>query len=438
MRVRDKIHGDMEFTKDEEQIIRSKSFQRLQRIKQLGSTNYVYPGARHSRFDHSLGTCHLAGIIANTLKNQCDKVEKKIDIDSFLIRKAALIHDISHIPFGHMLEDEVRLIQHHEKRYDRFLEDDFVKMGLGNHFNEVVKVLTTDNPYLLDAPFIGEIIHNTISADLLDYVRRDSKETGLNKDYDNRIFSYFRILNYENKEHLVIDIQEQGVRCPDVVTEIEDLLRLRYILAERVYNYHTKIQADAMIAKALDEAFKIKDIKIEDLYDLGDDELVYLLSRKDINPTTCFLASEFRDRRLYRTTYMIDYQTVNNQQDLDTVFNNYSGRENACKIEKIIAESIKSVQYKDVILFCHDPKMNQKYARALVRKEDNSISAVQSVSDEFKSIIEKHRSLWRLYVFSKVDTDSDIEKEIGKKCEEIIGFKNQWDPISRRSRGLYY
>jgi HD superfamily phosphohydrolase len=94
--IRDPIHGFIELTPREVDIVDSQVFQRLRRIKQLAFTYLVYPGALHTRFEHSLGVCHIASKMADKLG--CDESEKEI------VRLASLVHDLGHGPFSHLSE----------------------------------------------------------------------------------------------------------------------------------------------------------------------------------------------------------------------------------------------------------------------------------------------------------------------------------------------
>jgi HD superfamily phosphohydrolase len=97
--IKDPLYGYIRITKSEKLIIDTQPFQRLRRIKQLAGAQYVYPAANHTRFEHSLGTMHLAGEIATNLL----EVSDKIDINK--VRMAALLHDVGHGPIrdtGHI------------------------------------------------------------------------------------------------------------------------------------------------------------------------------------------------------------------------------------------------------------------------------------------------------------------------------------------------
>ena len=97
---RDPIHGLIHLTSQELSLVNSVPFQRLRRIRQLASANLVYPGALHTRFDHSLGTLHVAHLLLERLQRRSDVHEQDIQA----IRLSALLHDIGHGPYSHVSE----------------------------------------------------------------------------------------------------------------------------------------------------------------------------------------------------------------------------------------------------------------------------------------------------------------------------------------------
>src|SRR2546429_4146518 len=120
--IRDAVHGDIEMGPLEVELMDTPEFQRLRGIKQLGTAYLVFPSAVHTRFEHSLGTSWMAHRIVEVLRRNT-----AIDADAErVIRVSALLHDITHIPFGHTLEDERRVLPRHDKdreRVEYFLED---------------------------------------------------------------------------------------------------------------------------------------------------------------------------------------------------------------------------------------------------------------------------------------------------------------------------
>src|SRR2546430_12829462 len=105
-RVRDPIHGFVSLDEKEVDIVGTTIFQRLRGIRQLALANLVYPGALHTRFDHSLGVCHVSGLLADSLKFS--------NSDKDLVRLAALMHDIGHGPFSHVSEVPLELYSNRE------------------------------------------------------------------------------------------------------------------------------------------------------------------------------------------------------------------------------------------------------------------------------------------------------------------------------------
>src|SRR5258705_4024609 len=104
--IRDAVHGDIEMGPLEVELMDTPEFQRLRGIKQLGTAYLVFPSATHTRFEHSLGTSWMAHRILEAIK----RGRAASQDEEHLIRPAALIHDITHIPFGHTLEDERRVL----------------------------------------------------------------------------------------------------------------------------------------------------------------------------------------------------------------------------------------------------------------------------------------------------------------------------------------
>src|SRR5438067_12372647 len=118
--IRDAVHGDIEMGALEVELMDTPEFQRLRGIKQLGTAYLVFPSAVHTRFEHSLGTSWMAHRMLQSLQ----RTQKISSDDETIIRVAALLHDITHIPFGHTLEDERRVLPRHNKDESRV--DDYL------------------------------------------------------------------------------------------------------------------------------------------------------------------------------------------------------------------------------------------------------------------------------------------------------------------------
>src|SRR6185295_14902186 len=165
--IRDAVHGDIEMGPLEVELMDTPEFQRLRGIKQLGTAYLVFPSAVHTRFEHSLGTSWMAQRVLQSIR----RTQSVSSDDEMLIRIASLLHDITHIPFGHTLEDERRVLPRHDKDEERV--DHFLKQSAAGRILKregiqdlVIGIIRGDETYPAD------IIGGAISADLLDYLRR--------------------------------------------------------------------------------------------------------------------------------------------------------------------------------------------------------------------------------------------------------------------------
>src|SRR6266550_8174540 len=146
--IRDAVHGDIELGPLEVELIDTPEFQRLRGIKQLGTAYLVYPSAVHTRFEHSLGTSWMAYRILQAVR----RTEAISQDEERLIRVSALLHDVTHIPFGHTLEDERRVLPRHDKDEERvnyFLRESAIGRILKREGlqEKVINILTVDGNY---------------------------------------------------------------------------------------------------------------------------------------------------------------------------------------------------------------------------------------------------------------------------------------------------
>src|SRR5215470_6708314 len=265
--IRDAVHGDIEMSSLEVELIDTPEFQRLRGIKQLGTAYLVFPSAVHTRFEHSLGTSWMAHRILNAVRRTTEVTAD----DASLIRVAALLHDLTHIPFGHTLEDERRVLPRHDKDEER-VNYFFRRSSVGRILKReglqdaVIDIIGGNNTYASD------IVGGAISADLLDYLRRDTYFCGLSQYYDPRIFESFII----DGNRLVVNVEKNGTIRLDTLSELVNLLRIRYTLSERVYFHHTKVASGAMISKAVELALR-EGLTVEELRTLKDETLIWTL-----------------------------------------------------------------------------------------------------------------------------------------------------------------
>jgi len=198
----DSVLGRIEIPDYCVKIIDTSAFQRLRYLKQLGCTYFVFHGATHTRFEHSIGVCWLAGEWIKHLMNKQPELEITQN-DVKLIQISSLLHDIGHGPYSHTFERFIRktrpeLNYNHEEMSMHIIKNIYGS-AIGHETCQQVCEIILGKP--IDKPYLGHIVHNTINgldADKLDYFTRDSQCTSFKIGCDwQRIVYESRVINNE-------------------------------------------------------------------------------------------------------------------------------------------------------------------------------------------------------------------------------------------------
>jgi HD superfamily phosphohydrolase len=410
--IRDAVHGDIQLGALEVELIDTPEFQRLRGIKQLGTAYLVFPSALHTRFEHSLGTSWMAYRLIHSIRRT---YAMNADEES-LIRITALLHDITHIPFGHTLEDERRVLPRHDKdqqRVRQFLEEGSIGRILEREGLQHAIVEALRKPGSL----IADITGGSISADLLDYLRRDTYFCGLAQYYDWRIFESFVVEN----GRLVIDLEKRGVLRRDALSELVNLLRIRYTLSERVYFHHTKIASGAMISKAVELALQ-NGFQPKELRELKDETLQFTLRQRFAgNAAIVHLLDGIDRRQLYRPCYTltIDIGEERRRAVVDRFHSDARQREEA---ERALAAAAGLAPHQ-VIVYCPSFGMALPEADVLVRMEGGKVLPLSgSNNEEIRILKDKHKALWKFFVL----VDRAAAGETPSKAEAVARAAAQY------------
>ncbi len=268
--------GAVHLFDEEMALVATPEFQRLAGYRQLGTAYLVFRGANHTRFEHSLGVLHEAERIVQSVNGNPSSPDIN-QADRAIVRLCALLHDITHIAFGHSLEDEFDLLFRHdtnEARRQRLLVDSgiasLVRGAIGEdgyeRFEQVNRAISASGDdkdraisQLRPSPYVADIIGNTVCADMLDYVQRDLTACGMPVALGDRFLDFFTItprdaLDETDQTRMALNLEKRGMPRPDVESEIIKLLSYRYELVERVYFHHGKNSASVMIARAVHAA----------------------------------------------------------------------------------------------------------------------------------------------------------------------------------------
>lgn len=236
--IRDPIHGYIYASDVEKGVIDTGIFQRLRRIKQLASANLTYPGAQHSRFEHSVGAMFLAGRAGNILseKYSFDKIEE--------LRLAALLHDVGHGPFSHLFEEvlSVKTDVTHEDITKRIIVETAIGDILSKNGINVKQFASLPLGVPSKYPrYMNDIISGVLSVDTMDYLLRDSYFTGVEygKVDVHRVINSYEIVDGK------IGIDRAALYA------LEALLIARYEMFRAVYFHRTVRAAEIMLIKAM-------------------------------------------------------------------------------------------------------------------------------------------------------------------------------------------
>jgi HD superfamily phosphohydrolase len=266
---RDPVHGFVTFSAWERDIINHEVFQRLRRIRQLAWTEMVYPGAVHTRFEHSLGVMHTATRMFRQLADNSARLlgdlgiskDTGLDRDLQMVRLAALLHDVGHSPFSHAGEDLMPLDPATSKpfkheQYSAALIRTLLRDVIDDHpGNQSFDIRADDVADLIEGStrlkqrrlFWRQLITSQLDADRADYLLRDSHHLGVNYGrYDlERVIVTLTAVRDPQTDDPILAIREGGWHAA------EALVWARYQMFTQVYFHKTRVAYDHHVARTM-------------------------------------------------------------------------------------------------------------------------------------------------------------------------------------------
>ena len=293
----DPIHDFVRVYDNELKIIDTPIFQRLRRIRQLSGAHLIYPGAQHTRFEHSLGVMHIASMAGQALAEK--GVVSFDDIQN--LRLAGLLHDIGHGPFSHLFEEifeEKRKISHEDLGRDIILKTEIGDIISKNGFDKklITKLAFGDSKL----QFMNEIISGVLSADIMDYLLRDGYFTGA----EHAKIDHHRLTHsldvYKNK--LALDKSS--------LVNFETMMISRYQMFKAVYFHKTVRAGEVMLLEAMDLAedeLDLSSMNLDEYLQLSDDViLAKLLNLPEHNSklkASKKIATDYLNRNLFKSVF---------------------------------------------------------------------------------------------------------------------------------------
>ncbi|PYI90270.1 MAG: hypothetical protein DME97_18000 [Verrucomicrobia bacterium] len=247
-KLRDPVHNFVRFNEGELKLINTDVLQRLRGIRQLAMESFVYPGALHTRFDHTLGVAHVAGQMAEELGLD--------DSEHRFVREAAILHDIGHGPFSHVSETVLERFANRDELPTELKREKIHEVITGhlirNHaplVDVLGKTKCEEIAQLLSEgygePILRSIVSGPLDADKQDYLLRDSHYCGVNYG----VFDVHQLQRSLISEQ--IDEQKQLMIRHDGIHAVEQFVLAKYYLTSMVYRHKIRLITDQMIIRAI-------------------------------------------------------------------------------------------------------------------------------------------------------------------------------------------
>ncbi len=317
--IRDSLYDLIPLSNLELDLIGTPEFVRLQGVKQLGFVYRVWPGATHTRFEHSLGVYYLMLLALRALRARDPAALSADPVDLRMLLAAALLHDVGHYPFSHAIEELGFPIVPHEKVGARLIREGDIAEALTRHGLSPERVADLvdpprDRPLPPSDALLVRLLSGPLDVDKLDYLPRDAR--ACNVPYGGvdvtRLLGSLRVL--ERPEGPRLGVSDKGI------SPLNSLLHARQEMFDNVYWHHTNRAMMAMLLRAVQEALEAGAIVPSDLYGQDDASLLALFSGEKMPEGTRALVGALRMRRPYKVLLEVSARAGRIFSLLDALF----------------------------------------------------------------------------------------------------------------------
>lgn len=381
--IRDPIHDYIELDELALSLIDTPEVQRLRRIKQLGFSNLVYPGANHTRFEHSLGVYHLAG----HLIKQVDEFQQKE------LLAAALLHDIGHGPFSHATEELI--LRYTRKSHDE-IEGLLKKGEISDVLREHSLSASSIAGHIKGETYPGQIINSEIDVDRMDYLVRDSHYTGVAFGLIDHVRLIHELSFNQNK--LVLNIG--GLQAA------ESLLVSRFLMHPTVYFHHVSRIAESMCTHAAGYMIENKGLSPQ-LFRRMDD-ITFMTEMRNSGGYAAEIAKRLDERRLFKRALYTDFGSLNT--DI------LKFRNNTKRIENEIAQSAGIEPGYVIVDIPEKPEIIEMKAQVII---NGKMMSIDKASNLVASLEKAQLDNWRLGVF----TPAEYREKVGRISRDFFEVK---------------
>ena len=388
--VRDPVHGYIELDELALRLIDTPQVQRLRRIRQLGLSNMVYPGANHTRFEHSLGTMHLANSMKHNVYD--DTVSDNLDE----LSAAALLHDVGHPPFSHVTEDII-------KKYTGKGHEDVRNILRHSPVAEILDDCSIDvsnvEKHIKGATPIGQILSSEIDVDRMDYLVRDAHYTGVPHITDTvRLIHEMKF--FENK----LVVNSGGLRAA------ESLLLARFLMHPTVYYHHVSRIAETMYVHAVEYMIDNDDadsvLNPNDLRFMDDYQIMAKLSASQGYPNEIY--TRLNERRMFKRAIYVGFDLVG-----ENVLK-LRGKEH--RLRREIAESAGIDEGYVLVDIPKKPVIPEMKAKVMINGEMKRLDEASTLVNSLESA---HVMSWRMGVY----TLPEYKEKVRKIAKDVFSVK---------------
>ncbi len=408
--IKDPVHGYIYITENEKEIIDSYPVQRLRRLRQLAGAEYVYPGANHTRFEHSVGVMYLAGRVVEN-PNISHRISKE---EAVMVKIAALLHDIGHGPFSHVFEHLLikELDKTHEDITSWIIEKSELRDMLGKigHKSEDVGKLAIGKLHKPQKAFLDQIICSAVDVDKLDFIVRDTHHTGAEYGYID-IFRLIHALDVFG-ENLALDL--------GALSALESLIIARIESFKSIYFHRVGRAAQIMLAMAMEKANEelgFTDFKTPEEYLAMDDYTVWT-ALKSCKKSSAIIKNLERRRMLkcaYERTFYEKDPMISNifgREAHRKQLQNEIAKEAKVETEAVIIDvpTVPSVPYHHSVLM-ESMEIPVFYKTSEGKKVPQRLSEISKIFETLKGFI----NILRVY------TDEENREKVGNASSKILG-----------------
>ncbi|ASJ00837.1 HD domain-containing protein [Thermococcus gorgonarius] len=405
--IHDGIHGSMKISGVILDLVKTPEFQRLRNIKQLGLAYLVYPGANHTRFEHSLGAWNVARRLSDELNLEKD--------EGLILEIAALLHDIGHGPFSHTFES---IYKHYVKEHDHMRLGQDIILGKiditdGNGGGKIPEILEENgispeevsNLIFGKHPkkYLGQALHGDVDVDQIDYLIRDAHYTGV----AHGIIDLERLLKVLTIHNGELVVEEKGVEA------VEGMMVARSLMYSRVYFHHTVKIAEGMLTRALE--FALEEGHLWDFWKMIDCRVLVELEDLEGFPSEIVKRIKYRD--LYKAAVLESADSLN-QEEKRTLLSAYRDVKKRQEIERALADAVGAKEGEVILefsvadLMLSEPRLKATEIGVLL--ENGDVQPLTKVTPLANALKRRQTPRWAVMIASPAKYVSDL-KRVWKK-----------------------